>query len=205
VSDSPTIGVAAIAAPVRTLGPGRRAVLWVQGCDLRCRGCTSPEWLAAEGGDPFTVDALRERLLAQIDAHDLDGLTISGGEPTLQAAALLALWRRLRAARPHLDLIVYTGHRIEDAVGAAAELLDAADAVIDGPYKQELDDGRGLRGSSNQRVHLRRADWEAWPWHDAERRVELRVIGDSVLVAGVPPAGLHRAIGLASRAVAIGR
>lgn len=205
MSGSPRIRVAAIAAPVRTLGPGRRAVLWVQGCDLRCRGCTSPEWLSVEGGDPFTVDALQSRLLAQIDAHDLDGLTVSGGEPTRQAPALLALWRCLQAARPHLDLIVYTGHRLEEAVGAAAELLNAADAVIDGPYEQERDDGRGLRGSSNQRVHLRRAEWATWPWHDAERRVELRVIGDSVLVAGVPPAGLHRAIGLASRAAAIGR
>jgi anaerobic ribonucleoside-triphosphate reductase activating protein len=30
-------------APVEVLGPGKRAVIWVQGCPFGCSGCIVPE------------------------------------------------------------------------------------------------------------------------------------------------------------------
>ena len=84
-----------------------------------------------------------------------DGITISGGEPFLQAEALVELLHLLKTGM-HCDLgvIVYTGYTIEELqqMPSAQRLLEQVDLLIDGPYMQTLDDGGSLRGSSNQRV-----------------------------------------------------
>src|ERR1700680_524461 len=72
-------------------GPGRRFALWFQGCPLRCPGCCNPEMLPFEGGQEWTVAAL----LAEIDGatreHDIEGITLLGGEPLAHAAGAAAL------------------------------------------------------------------------------------------------------------------
>ena len=100
-------------------------------------------------GTPIEVGALAWEIILS----GADGLTISGGEPFLQAQALTELIRTIRRKRD-LGVIVYTGYLYEalaDLPGGT-ELLEQTDLLIDGPYIQELDDGLSLRGSSNQRV-----------------------------------------------------
>lgn len=136
---------------VHTLGPGERYCLWVQGCGRQCPGCTSPSSQSADGGYALSVGALA----AEIAFSGKDGLTISGGEPFLQAAALAELIRQLRETY-HRDIgvIIYTGfyHDELSAIPGAQALLEQTDLLIDGPYIRELDDGKSLRGSSNQHV-----------------------------------------------------
>ena len=89
----------------------------------------------------------------EIIPSSVEGITISGGEPFLQAGALAEL---IRAVKRHRDIgvIVYTGFLYEElgTQECANELLELCDLIIDGPYIKELDDGKALRGSSNQRV-----------------------------------------------------
>lgn len=134
---------------VRTLGPGVRYALWVQGCPRRCPGCVAPEAQALDGGTELETGALAWEILLS----GAEGLTISGGEPFLQAEALAELIRTVRRKRD-LGVIVYTGYRYEELLAdpAARALLEETDLLIDGPYVKELDDGKSLRGSSNQRV-----------------------------------------------------
>lgn len=134
---------------VTTLGPGSRFCLWVQGCRQRCPGCISPMSRAEDGGQLIPVSALA----VEIALSGMDGLTVSGGEPFLQAEALADLIDRIRARRD-MGVIVYTGYTIEHLrqQPEARSLLERIDLLIDGPYIQALDDGRSLRGSSNQRV-----------------------------------------------------
>ncbi|WP_140397603.1 MULTISPECIES: 4Fe-4S single cluster domain-containing protein [unclassified Flavonifractor] len=134
---------------VRTLGPGVRYALWVQGCPRRCPGCVAPEAQALDGGTALETGALAWEILLS----GAEGLTISGGEPFLQAEALAELIRTVRRKRD-LGVIVYTGYRYEELLAdpAARALLEETDLLIDGPYVKELDDGKSLRGSSNQRV-----------------------------------------------------
>ena len=134
---------------VRTLGPGTRYALWVQGCPRRCPGCVAPEAQSLSGGRELDVDALAW----EIALSGAEGLTISGGEPFLQAGALAELVRQVRRRR-EMGVIVYTGALYEDLLAdpAAAPLLAVTDLLIDGPYREDLDDGGSLRGSSNQRV-----------------------------------------------------
>ena len=134
---------------VKTLGPGNRFVLWVQGCRQRCPGCISPISWDENAGTDVPVNALA----VEIALSGMDGLTISGGEPFLQAEALSDMIDHIRNMRD-MGVIVYSGYTIEklrkDPI--SSELLKRIDLLIDGPYIRELDDGLSLRGSSNQRV-----------------------------------------------------
>ncbi len=187
-----TVRVADSAFPVTTLGPGRRFVLWTQGCGFRCAGCTSPDWLSTEGGVDIPVSELAASFLDCVP-HRLHGLTLSGGEPLLQAEPLLELWTAIRRARPEQTLVLFTGFTVEEIdaspVVAARELAGAADLLISGRYERDLDDGQGLRGSSNQRLDIPRSEWEGLRtrFERATRRIQLLLRADHALFAGVPP------------------
>lgn len=136
---------------IYTLGPGKRYCLWVQGCERRCPGCVSEYSRDMNAGYLMSVSSVA----LEIKMTAPDGITISGGEPFLQAGALSEMLRILKEEM-HYDtgVILYTGYRLEEleSVPDADRLLSYIDLIIDGPYIQELDDGRSLRGSSNQRV-----------------------------------------------------
>lgn len=130
---------------ITTLGPYVRYGLWVQGCTRACPGCISPEAQDPDGGYDWPVEALAREIL---ETEGIEGITVSGGEPFLQQEALVRLIRRIRQEKD-LGVILYTGFTYPEI--ALTELAELADAIIDGPYLQEKNDGRSLRGSSNQR------------------------------------------------------
>ena len=190
------IRVAETCVGTRALGPGLRSAVWVQGCPFRCAGCIAPDWIPEAGGRSVPVPDLAAELLAD---PEVTGLTFSGGEPMRQAAALADLAREARAARD-VTLIVFTGFRLAELlrrppVPGTARLLAEADVLVDGRYVAARNDGRGLRGSDNQRVHLltgrlsdAHGDLVAGP-----RRSEIRLRPASALLVGVPAAPAARA------------
>ena len=77
------------ASPVNNLGPYLRSGIWVQGCNHQCHGCIVPEsWDVNNGGEVISVEAMAEWILTQ---SDIEGITISGGEPFQQPKALCLL------------------------------------------------------------------------------------------------------------------
>lgn len=134
---------------VHVLGPGLRYVLWVQGCKQRCPGCIAEGAQNMEKGTPIDIDALA----IEIALSKADGLTISGGEPFLQARQLSKMLDII-AGKKDMGVIVYTGYTYEDLkkISDAKMLLSKIDLLVDGPYIRNLDDGKSLRGSSNQRI-----------------------------------------------------
>ena len=133
------------------LGPGLRYVLWTQGCHRRCKGCVTPESQSLDGGTEIDIEALATDI---VDNRRIDGLTVSGGEPFLQAGQLNRLLELVHQYRPELTVIVYTGYTIEqlEHITHAIEALQYVDVLIDGEYVEELNDNKGIRGSSNQRI-----------------------------------------------------
>lgn len=135
-------------------GPGLRFTVFAQGCPHHCAGCHNPHTWNAEGGTPTDSVAL----LARIRGNPwVDGVTLSGGEPFEQAAALAEVARGCRAAGLHV--LCYTGYTWE-ALAAGFErhpdrlaLARELDLLVDGPFELAR---RSLalrfRGSSNQRV-----------------------------------------------------
>ena len=123
-----------------------------------------------------------------------EGLTVSGGEPFLQAEALARLIDRLRK-RKEIGVILYTGYTLEELRGQQAPegsgaLLERIDLLIDGPYIANLNDGGALRGSSNQRVIPLTERYRDRLWMygaGRERQVELRYTEEGFGIVGVPP------------------
>ncbi|MFE1443698.1 4Fe-4S single cluster domain-containing protein [Streptomyces sp. NPDC058739] len=134
------------------LGPGVRAVVWVQGCPLRCKGCVAAETLPFEGGTPVAVSELAAHLAA---LTDVEGVTLSGGEPFAQAGALTALLDAVRERRPGFSAMAYSGFRHEAlrrGTPAQQALLDRLDLLVDGPYVATRHAPLRWRGSANQRL-----------------------------------------------------
>ncbi|NJL83747.1 MAG: radical SAM protein [Chloroflexaceae bacterium] len=194
------INVAEICPQTRVLGPGRRFVIWVQGCCFHCPGCIAPDWIPRQPATLIEAEDLADWILS---VPDLDGVTVSGGEPMLQAAALSELLTHLRQKRD-FSLICYSGFTLEQLQAQgdrnSDRLLSLLDVLIDGLYVEGLNDGRGWRGSSNQRIHFLtpRHAQDAAAFSHRPRQVEVHLRRDSALLVGIPPRAvsqaLHRAI-----------
>jgi len=134
-------------------GPGERFALWLQGCPLRCPGCFNPEYLPLEPRHLIPVEEMAGRILA---VHGIEGVTYTGGEPTLQAGGLALLSERLR--RAGLTVVCYSGYTLEQLQARddpwIKGLLTYVDILIDGPYVREKAANLLWRGSTNQRVHF---------------------------------------------------
>lgn len=143
------VAVSRLHFPVTALGPGQRVGLWFQGCSLRCPGCISVDtWDASLGGTTIA------ELLGAIEplVPDASGLTVSGGEPFEQPAALaevLRFWRRRSAT----SILVFTGYEIEDVAPWLGRYPGLVDGLMTGPYRSGLGQTIAMRGSDNQRLH----------------------------------------------------
>lgn len=83
-------------------GPGIRFVIFLQGCKLKCLYCHNPDTIAMEGGEPYTIKALFDRVMkAKPYFGKHGGVTVSGGEPLLQAKALIPLFKLLKSEGIH--------------------------------------------------------------------------------------------------------
>jgi anaerobic ribonucleoside-triphosphate reductase activating protein len=147
-----TVVVSRILDRCEVLGPGVRAVIWVQGCPLRCPGCIAPEALGFEGGTARSVTGLAGWLGA---LPGIEGVTFSGGEPFAQAEALALLLDEVRLARPGLTAMAYSGltlAALRRGTAAQRGLLERLDLLVDGPYQRAKHGDLRWRGSSNQRL-----------------------------------------------------
>lgn len=135
----------------RANGPGRRNVLHVQGCSIRCPGCFNPgTWERTQVVSRLSVGDTVGALLAGVR----DGVTISGGEP-LEQPEILELLRELKRVRPELSLWLYTGFSVREVAEKRllAPLNSVLDVLIAGPYEAaENHAGAGGSGSANQTI-----------------------------------------------------
>ncbi len=142
--------------PVTALGPGQRAGLWVQGCTLACPGCVSRDTWDDTAGTTLDVDGIAEWLAALCAAETVDGLTISGGEPTEQCAGLHALLTAVNDLRDNGsftgDVLCYTGLDEDAFLSAAPWAPVLIDAVITGRFEITQPTALLWRGSANQRL-----------------------------------------------------
>lgn len=87
-------------------GPGIRLVVFLQGCNLRCLYCHNPDtWVNNDSVQDYSVkDILKKLEKEKSYFKDNGGLTVSGGEPTLQIEGLLALFKSALKAGFHTAL-----------------------------------------------------------------------------------------------------
>ncbi len=78
-------------------GPGMRFVLFMNGCQMRCQYCHNPDTWKMKGGRPRSLDTVVQDIGKYASFLRLaGGLTISGGEPLMQADFVGALMRRIK-------------------------------------------------------------------------------------------------------------
>ena len=165
----------------------QRMGVWVQGCSLTCVGCSSAHTWANNKGKHVRVDSLIK--LAKAQTVRPAGLTISGGEPSSQAAEVLKLVRAFREVFPETEVNLFTGFAWSDFIKNHRQLVDVLDVVIAGPYDHTLP-ASPMAGSSNQEVILLTGlaenlyhNWINWPIH----RQQFAASGpNSVVTVGIP-------------------
>ena len=108
-------------------GPGVRCVVFMQGCPLRCAYCHNPDTWSPEGGTPTTVDELTRRVLRfRPYWKNGGGVTVSGGEPLLQADFVAEFFERLHQECVHTALDTSGVGRLD----AAERVLKNTDLVL---------------------------------------------------------------------------
>jgi pyruvate formate lyase activating enzyme len=85
-------------------GPGIRYVLFLQGCPLRCAYCHNPDTWDASSGRVTTAEEAVEDVLRYRNFITSGGLTLSGGEPLMQADFCRAVIDLCRTAGIHTAL-----------------------------------------------------------------------------------------------------
>ena len=108
-------------------GPGVRFVVFLQGCNLRCGCCHNPDTWDCAAGTETTVEELVNKAVRYREYFGKDGgVTLSGGEPLLQAAFAREFFERCHAERLHTCLDT-SGSVWNDEVKA---LLAVTDRVL---------------------------------------------------------------------------
>ena len=186
------LNVASRLACTEAEGPGRRAALWVQGCNKRCRGCCNPAYLQLVERELVSAASVLEWLENAHHAHDLEGVTFLGGEPMLQAQGLTVVAQGAQSLG--LSVMVFSGYTNDELdvrqLPGVDQLLRYTDVLVDGPYEVNLPErNRRWAGSANQQFHYLTTRYDARIESDGEveRVLEVRLRTDgSVFVNGWP-------------------
>ena len=131
-------------------GPAIRMVLWTQGCMHHCPGCHNPQTHDIQGGTLYDIEDIMKEMK---ETHLQSGLTLSGGEPFLQAEALLPIVEC--AKEMHLNIWAYSGFTFEELMQDSQKkaLLAQLDVLVDGKFVMDEKDYRLVfKGSKNQRI-----------------------------------------------------
>lgn len=118
-------------------GDGLRTVLWVAGCEHRCRGCHNPITWDIDGGIPFD-EAAEQELFEKLSADYISGITFSGGDPLHKRnrEEITRLARKVRETLPEKTIWLYTGYNWEDIQDL--EIVPLLDVIVDGQYVEAV-------------------------------------------------------------------
>lgn len=152
--DDDKIRIAGVVKESTVDGPGFRYVIFTQGCPHHCEGCHNPETHDMNGGKLESITTLVDDIKKN---PLLKGITLSGGEPFMQAKKLVKLLSLLDLNR--YTVMTYTGFKYEyllenaDENNGFLELLKLTDVLIDGKFELALKSEKAkFRGSTNQRA-----------------------------------------------------
>lgn len=145
-------------------GPGIRLVVFLQGCPLRCIFCHNPDTWLATGGTETSIDEIvtkAKRMRPYLG--DDGGVTFSGGEPLMQAKALLPAVQALQAEGFHVAIDTSAAVDSPDALA----VLDAADLIlldVKSPFPERFQEITGQSSAASEHVfaHLKKTQKPVW-------------------------------------------
>lgn len=109
-------------------GPGLRFIIFMQGCLLKCKYCHNRDTWELNKGNKKTVDECFQEILKYKNyIQSSGGVTISGGEPLLQADFIIELFKKLKKENIHTCIDTSGMFAINDKI---KELLSLTDLVL---------------------------------------------------------------------------
>lgn len=147
-------------------GPGIRYVVFLQGCPLRCKFCHNPDTWEVNTGKIYTVDELMEDILKYRNYIKTGGVTVSGGEPLLQADFVAELFKECKKHGIHTAVDTSGAIPLKNCKHA----VDAADLVLLDIKSIDSFKCRTLTGKGNEDAlkllnYLERVRKEVWIRH----------------------------------------
>lgn len=167
IKNSTVLNLADLNEMTTAEGPGRRFAIWLQGCPIRCVGCWNRDMWSMK--KRHLVDV--KKLLNYVREYEerIDGVTILGGEPLVQATPLSEFVKLLKG-ETNLSVMLYTGYELTDIKDPhSIWLVENCDIVVLGPFKIELKkDGLKWKGSENQYIKINDPAYEKYFLYEDE-------------------------------------
>ena len=139
--------VASVKLCTKTEGPFKRCCIWFQGCNINCKGCCNKDLQPPVPKHIVSLDELLAIVKEAKDMFEIEGITLSGGEPSLQIS--LKQFND-EVHKLGLGIIMFSGKEKSKLDPA---LVDSVDLLIDGPFvESKIDSERILLGSTNKNL-----------------------------------------------------
>lgn len=136
-------------------GPGVRFIVFMQGCNMRCKYCHNPDTWDKNGGREVTADeVIKTALRYRTYWGKKGGITISGGEPLLQLDFLIELCKKCR--EQGISTVIDTAGkpftREEPFFSKFNELLNYTDLIMLDLKHIDSNDHKALTGFGNENI-----------------------------------------------------
>ena len=147
------LNIAKIIDATEAEGPGLRTAIWTQGCLKRCSGCCNAEFLKIKPATIKTIEEIIERIEYNQTKYNIEGITLLGGEPFIQAEGLSIIASSCQ--KLGLSVMIFTGYILDELVEqsfkGSINLLKYTDILVDGEFDiNQIEEKRNWVGSKNQ-------------------------------------------------------
>ena len=134
-------------------GPGIRFVVFMQGCPMRCQYCHNPDTWSCSAGKEYEAEEVASRVLKYKNYFTGGGgVTVSGGEPLMQAQFVCELFTILKRSGINTALDTSGVLYNEDEPRAFDELLAVTDLVLLDIKHIDEAEHKKLTGHSNKNI-----------------------------------------------------
>lgn len=132
-------------------GPGIRYVVFMQGCNLRCKFCHNIDATQIKENLLFTPEALAKKIINAKEYFEVSrgGVTFSGGEPLLQTKFLIEVCKILKKENIHIALDTAGNFAITEEI---KELLKYVDLVLIDIKHIDDEKHKYMTGVSNNKI-----------------------------------------------------
>lgn len=163
-TDYRNLHIMTVTGPDINNGPGFRITVWVSGCKHNCFNCQNKHTHKYGQGHLLTDQyaslpdmTYEEKILSLCDNPNIDGITLSGGDPLNQDVLALDELRtfllRFKNKFYPKTIWLYTGGTYEGLTYEQMQVARCCDVIVDGKYEEENRDITiPFRGSTNQRI-----------------------------------------------------